>query len=46
MSPTLNEPIAMAYIAPSAAGAELSVAIRGQRVAVSAVDLPFYKRAR
>ncbi len=46
LSPTLGEPIAMAYVAPADAepGTILDVAIRDQRVAAEEVALPFYKR--
>ncbi len=46
LSPTLGEPIAMAYVAPSAAepGTIVSVGIRDQRVPAEVVPLPFYKR--
>jgi aminomethyltransferase len=46
LSPTLGEPIAMAYVTPSDAepGTILEVAIRDQRVPAEVVALPFYKR--
>jgi aminomethyltransferase len=46
MSPTLGEPIAMAYVATANAepGTMLSVEIRGAGVAAQVVPLPFYKR--
>jgi aminomethyltransferase len=46
-SPTLNQPIAMAYVAPSDAepGTILNVGIREQRVPAEVVPLPFYRRA-
>jgi aminomethyltransferase len=46
MSPTLGEPIAMAYVATAhtAPGTMLDVEIRGARVAAEVVPLPFYKR--
>jgi glycine cleavage system T protein (aminomethyltransferase) len=46
MSPTLNAPIAMAYVAPGHAepGTMLAVEIRGAPVAAEVVPLPFYKR--
>jgi aminomethyltransferase len=46
LSPTLGEPIAMAYVAPSdvAPGTILTVGIRDQRVPAEVVPLPFYKR--
>lgn len=45
-SPTLDRPIAMAYVAPasSAIGTELSIDIRGRREPARVVELPFYKR--
>jgi aminomethyltransferase len=45
-SPTLNRPIAMAYVDREYAqpGAELTVDIRGTREPARAVGLPFYKR--
>ncbi len=47
LSPTLGEPIAMAYAAPSDAepGTILEVKIRDQRVPAQVVVLPFYRRA-
>ena len=47
-SPTLGEPIAMAYVPPSdaTAGTMLEVAIRGSAIAAEVVALPFYKRSR
>jgi aminomethyltransferase len=47
-SPTLNEPIAMAYVTPSDAepGTILEVGIRDQRVQAEVVNLPFYHRGR
>lgn len=47
-SPTLDRPIAMAYVQPSAAklGTELTVDIRGRGEAARVVSLPFYKRSR
>ncbi|MBI2478381.1 MAG: glycine cleavage system aminomethyltransferase GcvT [Planctomycetia bacterium] len=46
-SPTLERPIAMAYVQPSAAklGTELTVDIRGRAELASVVPLPFYQRA-
>ena len=45
-SPTLGEPIAMAYVPPRAAdaGTMLDVAIRETRVPAEVVALPFYRR--
>jgi aminomethyltransferase len=45
-SPTLGEPIAMAYVTPSEAepGTIIDVDIRDQRVPAEVVPLPFYKR--
>jgi aminomethyltransferase len=47
-SPTLNAPIAMAYVAPGDAepGTIVEVEIREQRVAAEVVALPFYRRPR
>jgi aminomethyltransferase len=47
-SPTLNVPIAMAYVAPGDGepGTILDVEIREQRVAAEVVALPFYRRPR
>lgn len=46
-SPTLNCPIAMAYLEPATAtiGSNVEVDIRGSRISASLVSLPFYKRA-
>jgi aminomethyltransferase len=46
-SPTLDRPIAMAYVAPSMGnpGLQLDVDIRGSRTAAHVVALPFYKRS-
>jgi aminomethyltransferase len=46
LSPTLGEPIAMAYAQPSDAepGTILEIGIRDQRVPAQVVDLPFYRR--
>ena len=46
LSPTLGEPIAMAYVAPSEAepGTIVAVGIRYQRVPAEVVQLPFYRR--
>ena len=48
LSPTLGEPIAMAYVAPSDAdpGTILAVGIRDQRVPAEVVALPFYSRPK
>jgi len=45
-SPTLQQPIAMAYVPPASAkvGTELSVDIRGTAEPAKVVPLPFYKR--
>ncbi len=47
-SPTLEKPIAMAYIAREAAilGANVEVDIRGQSERATIVELPFYRRPR
>ena len=46
MSPTLNKPIAMAYVEPSMAGVGtiVEVGVRDQRIPAEIVALPFYKR--
>ncbi|WP_411700971.1 glycine cleavage system aminomethyltransferase GcvT [Conyzicola sp.] len=46
LSPTLGFPIAMAYVDPFVleAGTPLYIDVRGNRIAASVVDLPFYKR--
>ena len=46
LSPTLGYPVAMAYVIPelSEIGSEVSVDIRGTRLAMTVVKLPFYKR--
>ncbi len=46
-SPTVDKPIAMAYIDPSVAviGTSFDVDIRGTKVAASIVSLPFYKKS-
>jgi aminomethyltransferase len=46
LSPTLNEPIAMAYVTPSVAGPGtiVDVGIRDGRVPAQVVALPFYRR--
>ena len=46
-SPTLNRPIAMAYVEPeyAAVGTQLAVDIRGKAEPCRVVPLPFYKRA-
>ena len=45
-SPTLDKPIAMAYLNPLVAviGSTLDIDIRGTKVSASIVSLPFYKR--
>lgn len=47
-SPTLDKPIAMAYVRPEAAvvGTELAVDIRGRLEAARVVELPFYRRSQ
>jgi aminomethyltransferase len=47
-SPTLDRPIAMAYVRPdrAAAGNELAVDIRGRAEPARVVKLPFYKRKK
>jgi len=46
LSPTLGYPIAMAYVdrSSSVAGTELTIDVRGSRIAATVVPLPFYKR--
>ena len=47
LSPTLGHPIAMAYVAPSAADADdLTIDVRGTRIPATVTDLPFYRRNR
>jgi aminomethyltransferase len=45
-SPTLEMPIAMGFVAPTAAtiGMELSIDVRGKLLPARVVELPFYKR--
>jgi aminomethyltransferase len=47
-SPTLGQPIAMAYLAADtdASGAVLTVGIRGEAVPAHLTELPFYSRSR
>ncbi|WP_408895771.1 glycine cleavage system aminomethyltransferase GcvT [Nocardioides sp. R1-1] len=47
-SPTLERPIAMAYVPPALAtpGTRLQVSLRGAREDADVVELPFYTRAR
>lgn len=47
-SPTLQKPIAMAYVEPSIAevGSHVEVDIRGRREPATVVALPFYRRSR
>ncbi|KAA9147447.1 glycine cleavage system aminomethyltransferase GcvT [Microbacterium lushaniae] len=46
LSPTLGHPIAMAFVAPTAAasGTELTLDVRGTRVPATVTTLPFYRR--
>jgi aminomethyltransferase len=48
LSPTLGYPVAMAYVSDmfSETGTRLEVDIRGTRLQVDVVSLPFYKRGR
>jgi len=48
LSPSLGHPIALAYVAPEFAepGTELSVDIRGKRLAFRTTALPFYRRKK
>jgi aminomethyltransferase len=47
-SPTLNRPIAMAYVAPAASslGTKVAVDIRGTKYPATVVKLPFYERPK
>jgi aminomethyltransferase len=47
-SPTLQQPIAMAYVRPEAAviDSEVTVEVRGRHEPAQVVKLPFYQRAR
>jgi aminomethyltransferase len=47
-SPTLDKPIAMAYVRPEAAsgGVELAVDVRGRLEPARVVQLPFYRRSQ
>jgi aminomethyltransferase len=47
-SPTLDRPIAMAYVAPQYAkpGTELQIDIRGHVESAQVVELPFYRRTK
>ena len=47
-SPTLNKPIAMGFVAPTAAktGIELQVDLRGRPEPARVIELPFYSRDR
>ncbi|MGN6446228.1 glycine cleavage system aminomethyltransferase GcvT [Amnibacterium sp.] len=44
LSPTLGHPIAMAFVDRDAVGAELAIDVRGTRLPVTTVPLPFYSR--
>lgn len=48
LSPTLGHPIAMAFVAPSAAsvGTELTVDVRGTRISATVTAPPFYRRKK
>jgi aminomethyltransferase len=48
LGPTLDRPVAMAYVPPAhaAPGTEVAVEIRGKPVAAEVAALPFYKRPR
>ena len=48
LSPTLGYPVAMGYVAKDFAqiGNEVEVDIRGTRLAMTVVKLPFYKRSK
>jgi aminomethyltransferase len=47
-APTLDKPIAMAYVSPqhAAIGAGLTIDIRGRREPATVVELPFYDREK
>jgi aminomethyltransferase len=47
-SPTLEQPIAMAYVAREAAqvGSHVELMVRGQSESATIVELPFYRRAK
>ncbi|MCU4672278.1 glycine cleavage system aminomethyltransferase GcvT [Microbacterium fluvii] len=46
LSPTLQHPIAMAFVSPahSAPGTDLTIDVRGTRIPATVATLPFYKR--
>ncbi|MFB7893924.1 glycine cleavage system aminomethyltransferase GcvT [Microbacterium sp. NPDC056044] len=46
LSPTLQHPIAMAFVSPALAapGTELFIDVRGTRIPATVTDLPFYRR--
>lgn len=48
LSPTLEKPIAMAYVPPdyAAVGTKLAVEIRGKEAPAKVIPLPFYQRAK
>jgi aminomethyltransferase len=48
LSPTLQHPIAMAFVAPDAAtpGTELFIDVRGTRIPATVTALPFYRRKK
>ncbi|MBU4465780.1 MAG: glycine cleavage system protein T [Actinobacteria bacterium] len=48
LSPTLGYPIAMAFVAPSAAasGTVLTIDVRGTRIPATVTALPFYRRTK
>jgi aminomethyltransferase len=48
LSPTLGHPIALAYLHPrfAAEGTEVSVDIRGKRLAFRTTTPPFYRRKK
>jgi len=48
LSPTLQHPIAMAFVSPDAAapGTALSIDVRGTRIPATVTDLPFYRRKK
>jgi len=48
LSPTLGQPIAMAFVSPrvSEPGTELTIDVRGTRIPATVTTLPFYRRAQ
>ena len=48
LSPTLQHPIALAYVSPEVAapGTELTIDVRGTRIPATVTVLPFYRRKK